>query len=192
MSGPTAEIDGEAALDSAEDHAIDALILGRHGFEAGPGFFAAGLVAREHGFAQSIFDALEIDLDGVAGLDRGIAAGLREFLDGDAAFHLEADIDDDEFFFDIDDAALDDAAFDGRIVGEAFGQKGFKVFAGGIHGNGGFRHVMVYPSKIEAGPAANPLGRPGLPLGLKWGGPRQTRQRFRTGATPPGCTMLRF
>ena len=71
-----AEIDGEAALDAAEDDAIDALVLGGHFFETGPGFFAAGLVARQHGFAQGVFDALEIDFDGVAGLDVGVLAGL--------------------------------------------------------------------------------------------------------------------
>ena len=111
-----AEIDGEAALDAAEDHAIDALILGAHFFETGPGLLAAGLVARQHRFAERILDALEINFNRVAGLDRDVLAGLGEFLERDAAFGFETDIDDHEIVFDGHDAALDDHAFGGRIV----------------------------------------------------------------------------
>ena len=64
------EIDGEAALDAAEDHAGDAGLLVEGALELDPAFLAAGLVARQHGFAQRVLDALEIDLDVVADLDR--------------------------------------------------------------------------------------------------------------------------
>ena len=39
--------------------------------ELGPAFLAARLVARQHGFAERVFDALEIDLDHVADLEFG-------------------------------------------------------------------------------------------------------------------------
>jgi hypothetical protein len=64
-----AQIDGEAALDAAQDGAVDRLV----GFERllpdGPSFFAAGFVARQDGFAERVFDALEVDFDFVADLE---------------------------------------------------------------------------------------------------------------------------
>ena len=42
-----AEIDGEAALDAAEDHAGDALVRLEALFELGPGLLAARLLARQ-------------------------------------------------------------------------------------------------------------------------------------------------
>ena len=47
----------------------------------------------------------------IADLDGGVFAGLGEFLGGDTAFGLEADIDDGEVVFDGDDAAIDERAF---------------------------------------------------------------------------------
>ena len=52
--------------------------------------------------------ALEIDLDGVADLEAGVAPGDAEFLERHPAFGLQADVDDGEVFFDGDDGALDD------------------------------------------------------------------------------------
>ena len=46
-----AEVDGEAALDPAEDHALDALAGLEFLLELVPGGFAAGAVARQHRFA---------------------------------------------------------------------------------------------------------------------------------------------
>src|SRR6202012_1285938 len=43
------EIDGEAALDAAEDHALDAALIVEGLFQFDPAFFAAGLVAAQHG-----------------------------------------------------------------------------------------------------------------------------------------------
>ena len=76
------EIDGEAALDLVEDDAVD-LLAGFEGlFELDPAFFAARLVARDHGFAERVFDALEIDFDFVADPRGRIAAMAGEFLEG--------------------------------------------------------------------------------------------------------------
>src|SRR5204863_8285154 len=91
----TAQIDGEAAFDSAEDHPIDTLVTGIRLLKPPPCFLASRLIAGEHRFAERILDTLEIYFDFVAGLDRHILAGLGEFFEGHAAFGLEADIDDD-------------------------------------------------------------------------------------------------
>jgi hypothetical protein len=70
------EIDGEAALDLVEDDAFDAL-AGELLLELDPALFAAGLVARQDGFAERVLDALEIDLDLVADLEVPSLAGRR-------------------------------------------------------------------------------------------------------------------
>ena len=41
---------------------------------------------------------------------------VGEFLEGDAALGLEADVDDGHVLFDGDDAALDDRAFEGLVL----------------------------------------------------------------------------
>ena len=79
------EVDGEAALDLVEDHALDALVGLERLLELDPALLAARLVARQHRFAERVLDALDIDLDLVADLDRPVAAGAGEFLEGDAA-----------------------------------------------------------------------------------------------------------
>src|SRR5882672_9280907 len=53
------EIDGEAALDAAEDHARNAAAILKRLFETRPGFLAPRLVAAEHGFAESILHPLD-------------------------------------------------------------------------------------------------------------------------------------
>src|SRR6185295_868956 len=73
-----AQVDGEAALDPAEDHAVDAVASGIFGLELVPRGFAAGAVAAQHGFAVEIFDAVDIDLDLVADGDLGLLAGRGE------------------------------------------------------------------------------------------------------------------
>ncbi len=82
------EIDGEAALDLIEDDALHLFVILERLFELAPAFLAARLVARQHRFAERILDAFEIDLDGVADLDLGVAAGPGEFAQRHAAFGL--------------------------------------------------------------------------------------------------------
>src|SRR6202012_5903273 len=53
------QIDREAALDAAEDHAGDALIGGEALLEQRPGLLAAGLLAAELRFAVLVFHPLE-------------------------------------------------------------------------------------------------------------------------------------
>ena len=71
------EIDGEAALDPAEDRAGDALVRLEILLELGPGFLAPRLLARDLRLAVLVLHALEIDLDDVAGLDLGRLARRR-------------------------------------------------------------------------------------------------------------------
>src|SRR5580658_11519 len=110
------EIDGEAALDLVEDDAIDLLALLERLLELDPAFLAARLVARDDGLAERVLDALEIDLDLVADLRGGIAAMIGEFLQRDPAFGLQTDVDQRHVFFDRDDAAFDDRAFEGFVL----------------------------------------------------------------------------
>ena len=74
-----AKVDGEAALDPAEDHALDALALVIFLLQLVPGGFAAGAVAGQHGFAGGVLDAVDIDFDNVADLQVRLLAGHGEF-----------------------------------------------------------------------------------------------------------------
>ena len=123
------QVDREAALDAADDDAVDRLVAGVDLFQAGPGFLAAGLVAADDRLAHGVLEALEEDLDLVADLQRGLAVIVEaELLQKDAALGLETDVDDREVLLDRRHAALDHRTF-GEItaghalveqVGEAF------------------------------------------------------------------------
>src|SRR5699024_3218431 len=65
------EIDREAALDAAEDRALDAVVVVVCLFEPVPGFLAARLVAADHRLAAGVLDAFEEYLDLVADADLG-------------------------------------------------------------------------------------------------------------------------
>jgi hypothetical protein len=125
------EVDGEAALNLIEDDALD-LLIGLEGlFELDPALFAPRLVARDHGLAQRVLDALEIDLDFLADGGGRIAAVAGEFLEGDAAFGLQTDVDDGDVLLDGDDAPLDDGTFEGLVIAIALFEQGGKIFARG-------------------------------------------------------------
>ena len=125
------EVDGEAALDLVEDHAFDALVLVVHFLELDPALFAAGLLAAEDGLAQGVLDAVDVDLDLGAHLDGAVTAGLAEFLERDAAFGLETDVDDREILLDGNDRAFDHGAFNGVVVDEAVHEERFEIFLRG-------------------------------------------------------------
>ena len=74
--------------------ARDLLVVLERLFQLAPAFLAARLVARQHRFAERILDAFEIDFDGVADFDLGVAAGAGEFAQRHAAFGFQADVDD--------------------------------------------------------------------------------------------------
>ena len=77
-----------------------------------------------------VFHALDEHVDRVAGLELGGGTGGAEFLEGHAAFGLEAHIDDGEIAFDRNDAALDDAAVERAAFAERFLQQGCETVAG--------------------------------------------------------------
>src|SRR4029079_16320224 len=80
------QIDGEAALDPAEDLAGHALLGLERLLEMGPGLLAARAVARQRRFAGLGLDPLQIDVDLVANMYVRLGAGRREFAQCDAAF----------------------------------------------------------------------------------------------------------
>ena len=142
------EVDGEAALHAAEDHAGDALVLLEVPLELRPGFFAARLLAAEHGFAMLVFHALEIDLDQIADLDLGLLSGRGEFLEGDPPFRLQAHIDQHGVGFDRDDGALDHGAFEAARSAEGFLQQRGKILFGLLYSSGGFSHLGKFLSEF--------------------------------------------
>ena len=126
------KVDGEAALDAAEDDALDAGRLGELGFQLVPGGFAAGAVAAEHCFAIGVLDAIDIDFDFVADLQIGLLARRGEFAQRHAAFRLEADVDDREVVLDAGDSADHDAAFEAVSLTEGLLEKRREIVAARI------------------------------------------------------------
>ena len=122
------EVDRVAALDLVEDRAVDALVGLEGLLELHPALLAAGLVAGDDGLAERVLDALDIDLDLVADLDRLVAARAGEFLQGDAPFGLGADIDDRDVLLDRDHFALDDRTFADFVRQEGFFEQGREIF----------------------------------------------------------------
>ena len=133
------EVDGEAALDLIEDDALDLFVAAEGLFQLAPALLAARLVAREHGLAERVLHALEIDLDRIADLDVRLPARRREFAQRDAPLGLGPDIDDGEILLDPDDDALDDGAFLRAALGEGLFEHLREIVArrgGGLGGGG--------------------------------------------------------
>ena len=112
-----ADVDGEAALDPLDDAADDDLPLGVGLLDVVPDLHLLGFFAREDDVAVAIFGALEQDVDDVAGLHGDLSGFVDELVDGDDAFGLVSDVDDDFGRGDFQDGALDDFTF--RDVAEA-------------------------------------------------------------------------
>ena len=93
---------------------------------------AARLLARQHGFAESVFDTLDIDLDGVADIQRAVLGLGAKLLERDTAFDLQADIDDRHVLFDRRDGSLDDGAFRGVAVFKGLFEQGREIVAARI------------------------------------------------------------
>ena len=107
------QVDGEAALHAAEDHALDARGLGEFGLQLVPCGFAACAVARQHRFAMHVFHAVDIDFDFVTDLEIGLLTRRRrEFAQRHAAFALQADVNDGEVILDAGDGAEHHAALE--------------------------------------------------------------------------------
>lgn len=128
----TVEVDREAALDLVEDHAFDALASFELGFELDPAFFAASLLARQNGFAERVFDALDINFDFVADLQQAVLGARAEFLERDAALNLQADVDNGDVLLNTRDDALGDIAFGQVVLGKGLFEKSREILAGGV------------------------------------------------------------
>ena len=129
------EVDGEAALDLVEDDAVDLLVVLERLLELAPALFAARLVARQHGFAERVLDAVEEHFDLVADLQFAFTAGARKFAQRDAALGLQADVDDGHVLFNRNHLALDDGAFLKVATGEGLVQHRGEIVAGGVDRN---------------------------------------------------------
>src|SRR5580693_8384356 len=138
----TVEIDGEAALDLIEDDAVHLLVVVEGLLELAPAFLAARLVARQHGLAERILDAVEKHLDLIADLEFRVAAGSCEFTQRHAAFGLQADVDDGHVLLDRDNGALDDGAFLQIAAGEGLVEHGGEIVAGRMVGSSSRSHLF--------------------------------------------------
>src|SRR5216683_668935 len=120
------EIDGEAALDAAEDDPGDALVALERLLEQGP-----RLLARQLRLAVLVLHPFEEDLDGVADLDvrlvAGRLAGGGEFLEIDAALGFQSDVDQDRIILDRDYPTLDDGALEAARLPQGLVQQGGEV-----------------------------------------------------------------
>src|SRR6202012_562530 len=126
------EVDREAALDLIEDDAVNLLVVVEGLLELAPAFLAARLVARQHGFAERVLDAIEEHFDLVADLEFVFAAGPGEFAQRHAAFGLQADVDDGHVLFNRNHLALDDRAFLKVAAGEGLVEHRGEIIAGRI------------------------------------------------------------
>src|SRR6266702_3999332 len=135
------EVDGEAALDLVEDDAVDLFVVLERLLELAPTLFAPRLVARQHGFAEGVFDAVEEHLDFVADLEIAFAAGPGEFAQRHTAFGLQADVDDGHVLLDRNNDALDDGAFLQIAAGKALVEHRGKIVAGRIIGSSSQSHL---------------------------------------------------
>src|SRR5580704_4468354 len=136
------EVDGEAALDLVEDDAVHLLVIVEGLFQLAPAFLAARLVARQHGFAERILDAVEKHLDHVAHLEFAFFAGPGEFAQRHTALGLQADVDDGHVLLDRNNGALDDGAFLQIAAGEGLVEHGGKIVAGRIIGSSSRSHLF--------------------------------------------------
>ena len=160
------QIDDEAALDAAENDAVDTLALVEGFIQLPPGFLALRLFAAEADDAVPVFVAFDEDIDGVAGIDLRFLAGGGELLQRHAALGFEADVDQHLFAVDGDHRALDDAAFEFAVGAKGFFQQVGETFLDGggcVRGRGRgigglfFRsHEVLNPSLFRF--QANRLG----------------------------------
>src|ERR1700761_9632537 len=136
------EVDREAALDLVEDDAVNLLVVVEGLLELAPAFLAARLVARQHGFAECVLDAIEEHFDLVADLEFVFAAGPGEFAQRHAAFGLQADVDDGHVLFNRNHLALDDGAFLKVAAGEGLVEHRGKIVTGRIIGSSSRSHLF--------------------------------------------------
>ena len=124
------QIDNKAALDAAEDNAIDPFGGIEGLLQFGPGFLAAGFFAREADHTVTVFIAFYEDIDGITGSDGRLLTGSGEFFKRDAAFRFEADVDDGGIVFDGNHRTGDDASFETLTSFKTLFKEFRKIFIG--------------------------------------------------------------
>ena len=102
------EVDGYAALDLAGQHTLDRHVVLVGFLDLLPDAEEVGLLLGEHDDAIVVFEALEKDLDLTALFE---LIGVLELIEGNGALTLEAELEDDGLFGDLEDLGLDDLTF---------------------------------------------------------------------------------
>ena len=105
-----ADVDGQSAFDALDDAAGDRLVGFERGFDAVPDQHPLRFFAREDDVAAVILEALDEDVELVAGLDRDLAVVAGDFMDGQNALGFVADVDDDFGAEHFQDTPADDVA----------------------------------------------------------------------------------
>jgi hypothetical protein len=104
------DVDGEAALDLAVDHALDHFLGGKRCLELFPYLGALGLLARELGLAEAVLDGFQRHLHLVADAQGALTGGVDKLGAGDDPLGLEPRVYGDPLVVDIDNNAGHDGA----------------------------------------------------------------------------------
>src|SRR6185312_8758828 len=99
-----ADVNGKAALDAADNQALDRRLFRDCLFEGVPNFVAERLFMADEIAALGLF-ALDNNFDRVARLELGIAVDICDLLDRDQPLGLQSNIDDDVLVRDLDHGA---------------------------------------------------------------------------------------
>ncbi len=105
-----AQVDREATLDLAVDHALDGIARLERLLQELPGRMTLGLFPRQAGGAEAVLDRVEGNLDLVADGDLEPALGVEKLVLGDDAFRLEARVNDHGVGGDVHHSAGDDGS----------------------------------------------------------------------------------
>ncbi len=171
--------DREAALHALADGPFDELVALARGRDLIPDLHLVRFLLGKHDEPVVVLATLDVDVHLIAGLDRGLSLGVGELAEGDDAFALAADVDDDVVALHGDDRALDDFAFFAEIAGAdaRFEERGetvggvtrrlLRFFACGAQGTGvgrhGFGKVLDGPRCVHARVGWSRVTGPGLP-----------------------------
>src|SRR5690606_12722119 len=104
------DINSEAALDIAVDHALDDLFVLEGSFQHLPRFGTLGLLARQAGFTKAVFHSFERNMHFVANGNSQLTTVVTELRSRDLTFGLQAGIDGNPVTFNIDNSSRDDGA----------------------------------------------------------------------------------
>ena len=122
------KIDRKAAFDAAEDCAADTFGFLKRDFQKSPCLFTAGALTAEDSLTVLVFHPLQIDVDDIADLDLRGLARHAEFLERNAPFGFQTDLDQYVIAVDRKNRSLDDGTFCQVAVAKAFLQQGSEVF----------------------------------------------------------------